>query len=133
MNKTIMILEDEQHFHTLYEAMLEDTGCEIISTCDGYDALSKLEEKKPDLIILDILLDIMPGDTFFLYLKGMSEYADIPVIINSSLSEKRYKNLKKIDPNLVCIEKSYLARDRLLDEIEKKLSYSSHSAYVVQT
>ena len=127
MNKTIMILEDEQHFHTLYEAMLEDTGCEIISACDGYDALSKLEEKKPDLIILDILLDIMPGDTFFLYLKGMSEYADIPVIIISALSGKHYKSLKKRDPNLVCIEKSYLTRERLLEEIENKLCYSSNS------
>ena len=133
MSKSIMIVEDEQHFHALYKVMLEDTGCEIISAYDGYDALSKLEEKKPDLIILDILLDIMTGDTFFLYLKGMPEYADIPVIIISALSKTHYKSLKKIDPNLVCIEKSYLSREKLLDEIEKKLSYSSHSAYAVQT
>ncbi len=47
MNKTIMVVEDEQHFHDLYEVMLENTCYEIISVYDGYEALLKLEEKKP--------------------------------------------------------------------------------------
>lgn len=46
MNKTIMIVEDEQSFHNLYEEILEDSDYEIIHTYDGDDALAKLEEKK---------------------------------------------------------------------------------------
>ncbi len=56
MNKTIMIVDDEQHFHDRYAAMLEDSNYEVISVYDGDEALSKLEEKKPDLIITDIVL-----------------------------------------------------------------------------
>ncbi len=74
MSKTIMIVEDDQSFHNLYEEILEGSDYEIIHTYDGDGALTKLEEKKPDLIILDIVLDMMTGDTFFLYLKGMPGY-----------------------------------------------------------
>ncbi len=56
MNKTIMIVDDEQHYHDTYTAMLEDSDYEVISVYDGDEALSKLEEKKPDLIITDIVL-----------------------------------------------------------------------------
>ena len=121
MSKKIMIVEDEKAFHDLYTVMFEGRGYEIINAYDGDEAMEKLEEDKPDVIILDMLLDMVTGDTFFLYLKGMPAYADIPVLIISALSEKQYKNLKKIDPNLVYIEKSYLTKERLLEELDKIL------------
>ncbi len=118
--KTILIVENKQNFHDLYEVMLEGTGCEIIRAYDGHEALEKLTEKKPDLIILDLLMNMITRDTFFLHLKTMLDYADIPVIIISGYSERRYKNLRKTDPNLIFIEKQYLTKERLLDEVEKK-------------
>jgi CheY-like chemotaxis protein len=121
MSKKIMIVEDEKAFHDLYTIMFEGKGYDIIYAYDGDEAMEKLEKDKPDIIILDMLLDMVTGDTFFLYLKGMPEYADIPVLIVSALSEKQYKNLKEIDPSLVYIEKSYLTKERLLEEVEKKL------------
>ena len=119
MNKTIMVVEDEQIFHDRYEVMLENTGYEIISVYDGHEALLKLEEKKPDLIITDIVLNMMTGDTLFLYLKSMPEYADIPVIVVSGYPEHAYKNLKQVDPNLVYLDKAYLTKEKLLEEIDK--------------
>ena len=121
MSKKIMIVEDEKAFQDLYTVMFEDKGYDIICAYDGDEAMAKLEEEKPDVIILDMLLDMVTGDTFFLYLKGMPEYADIPVLVISALSEKQYKNLRKIDPNLVYIEKSYLTKERLLEEVDKIL------------
>ncbi len=117
--KTILIVEDEQNLHDLYEIMLEGTGCEIIRAYDGYEALEKLTEKKPDLIILDLLMNMITRDTFFLHLKTMLDYADIPVIIISGYSERSYKNLRKTDPNLVFIDKLYLNKERLLGEVKK--------------
>ena len=121
MNKTIMLVEDEQHFHALFKVMLENTGYEIISVYDGYEALLKLEEKKPDLIITDIVLNMMTGDTLFLYLKSIPEYEDIPVIMASNVSSRPYKSLKEIDPNLTFLQKAYLTKEKLLEEIDKKL------------
>ena len=120
-----MIVEDEKYFHSLYKIMLKDTGYGIIHTYDGYEAMEKLQETKPDLIILDVLMNMVTGDTFFLNIKNIPEYVDIPVIMITAYSEKQYANLKMTDPNLIFIEKSDLTKERLLDEVEKIMNFSS--------
>ncbi len=120
MGNTIMIVDDEHPFHELYTAMLEDTDYEFIHVYDAEEALSKLEQEKPDLIILDILLDMMTGDTLFLYLKSMPEYADIPVIVISNFRKQDYRNLMDTEPNLVYLEKP-VEKERLIEEIKTKM------------
>ncbi len=122
MKKKIMVVEDEKAFHDLYGIMLEGKDYDITYVFDGDEAMNKLEQTKPDLILLDMLLDMVTGDTFFLHLKGLPEYANIPVIVISAFSQKQYKSLKEIDPDLVYIEKSYLTKEKLLEEVGKKLN-----------
>jgi CheY-like chemotaxis protein len=83
--------------------------------------MNKLEDNKPDLIILDMIMDMVTGDTFFLHLKGYDDLADIPVVIISSTPQKKYKSLKKIDPNLLYIDKADLTKEKLLEIVEEKL------------
>ncbi len=124
MDKKILIVEDEQSFHDLYKEMLEGNGYDIISVYDGDEAMEKVEQEKPDLIITDMLLNMVTGDTFLLWLKGMPEYADVPVIIVSAYSQKDYKSLEHIGPNLVYLEKLNLTEKILLKEVERKLRSS---------
>jgi CheY-like chemotaxis protein len=121
MAKKILIVEDEPNFHEIYKEIFEGKDYAIVSAYDGDEALEKVKQEKPDLIITDILMDMVTGDTFFLYLKSMPECADIPVIVISAFSQKCYKGLKEIDPTLVYIEKSKLTEETLLEEVEKKL------------
>ncbi len=121
MAKKILIVEDEKPFHDIYEAMLEDKGYDIICAYDGGEAMEKLQQEKPDLIITDILMDMISGDTFVLYLKGMPEYADVPVIIISSMPQKQFNNLKEMDPKLVYLNKADLTTKRLIEEVDKIL------------
>ncbi len=114
--KTIMIVDADQHFHDLYTAILKDSGFAVINVYDGHEALSKLKKKKPDLIITDILLDMMTGDTLFLYVKCMPECEHIPVIIISNASLEPYKYLKEIDPSLVLLKKT-VTRERFINEV----------------
>ncbi len=116
-----MVVDDEQRFHDTYTAMLEDSDYEVISVYDGDEALSKLEEKKPDLIITDIVLNMMTGDTLFLYIKSMPEYEHIPVIIASNVSLRPYKSLREIDPNLVFLDKTF-TRERLIKEVNARIA-----------
>ncbi len=125
MAKKILIAEDEQPFHDLYKAAFEGKAYDIISAYDGDEALEKARQEKPDLIITDILMDMVTGDTFFLYLKSMPECECIPVIVISAFSQKDYKGLKEIDPKLVYIEKSKLTEEKLLEEVEKKLQQTA--------
>ncbi len=122
MEKTILIVEDEKDMHDLYTDMFEGTNYNIVRAYDGDEAFEKFKECKPSIIILDLILDLVPGDTFFMYLKSMSEeHSSIPVIIASSLSSRSYRNLKEIDPDLVFLEKPF-TRERLLKEIDAKLT-----------
>ena len=115
-----MIVEDDQIFHDIYAEMLEDTDYRLIHAYDGDEALSKLEQEKPDLIILDILLDMMTGDTFFLYLKGMPEYADIPVIVISNFPKRDYKSLRVVEPNLIFLAKT-VTKEKLIEKINARI------------
>ena len=121
MGKNIMIVDDDPLFHVLYTEFLEETEYRFIHTYDGEEAFVELEQEKPDLIFLDMKMNLVDGDTFFLYIKSMPEYADVPVIIISAFSQKYYKSLKEIDPKLVYIEKSKLTGEKLLEEVDKKL------------
>jgi CheY-like chemotaxis protein len=115
-----MIVEDDQVFHDIYSEMLEDTDYRLIHAYDGDEALSKLEQEKPDLIILDIVMDMVTGDTFLLYLKSTPECADIPVIIISSQPKKEYKNLRDVEPNLTFLDKT-ITKERLIEEINARI------------
>ncbi len=115
-----MIVEDDQVFHDLYTEMLEDTDYRLIHAYDGDEALLELEKEKPDLIILDIVMDMVTGDTFFLYLKSMPECEKIPVIIISSQPKRDYKSLKDVEPNLTFLDKT-VTKGELLEEITAKI------------
>jgi two-component system nitrogen regulation response regulator NtrX len=58
MTKSIMIVDDEPSIRASLEGVLEDEGYEVICASDGNEALKTMEEKMPDLILLDIW---MPG------------------------------------------------------------------------
>ncbi len=120
MRKTVMIVDDEQPFHDLYTKMLEGSNYRMINVYDGYEALSKLEEKRPDLIITDLTLNMMTGDTLFLHLKSIPEYEDIPFIMATDISHLPYNNLRKVDPNLVFLDKTF-TRERLIKEVKDKI------------
>ncbi len=121
--KTIMIIENNENYHNTYKAMLKGNNYKFIHTYDGYEAMEKMDETTPDLIILDMLMDMITGDTFFMYLRNIPEYANIPVIVISSEPERRYRHLRMTDPNLTFIEKRFLDRVKLIGAVDKKTSF----------
>ncbi len=121
MAKKIMIIDDEREFQEIYAIMLEGRGYNLTYAYDGDDAMQMLDDNIPDLIILDMAMDLVMGDTFFLYLKGFKRLSDIPIIIISSIPQIQYNDLKKIDPKLVYINKIDLTKERLLEEVDNKL------------
>ncbi len=129
--KTIMIIENNENYHNTYKAMLKDHNYKFIHTYDGYEAMERMDEATPDLIILDMLMDMITGDTFFMYLRNIPEFANIPVIIISSAPERLYRHLRVTDPNLSFIEKRLLDGERLVEEIDKKTSFPENTRRVV--
>jgi chemosensory pili system protein ChpA (sensor histidine kinase/response regulator) len=100
--------------------MLEDLECQVIRTYDGGEALEKLKETVPNLIILDIILDEVMGYTFFEKMKQEARYADIPVIIVTVLLERDCQDLVEMDPRTIVLEKPF-KKGHLLEAVERGL------------
>ncbi len=87
MKKKILIVEDEEPLRRLYEEELKGEGYEVLTVCNGKEALSRIETGKPDLIILDIVMPVMDGMETLGHILG--KHRDVPVILNTSYPEYR--------------------------------------------
>ncbi len=123
--KTIMIVDNEQPFHDFFSEMLDGTDYEVISAYDGDEALSKFEEKGPELIITDdlIFLEIISnkgtGNTP-LYTKSTTEFGDIPLIIISDFFLRSFRDQRKIGPSFAFPDKAFI-REKLMEEVNTKI------------
>lgn len=79
---TVLIVEDNQHQRALYQEELSDEGYNVITAADGREALDRMKDGSPDLVILDINMPVMDGlDTLNRMLEHNSR---TPVIINTA-------------------------------------------------
>jgi two-component system alkaline phosphatase synthesis response regulator PhoP len=81
MNKKIAIIEDEANIYELIKFNLEKNGYDVFGTQDGNEAGILIEEKKPDLVILDLMLPNKDGLTILRELRETKDFKETPVII----------------------------------------------------
>ncbi|HNU91127.1 MAG TPA: response regulator [Spirochaetota bacterium] len=79
--KVVLIIDDEDDVRSYLEMALEDAGYEVLTASDGNEGLTRLSEKTPDLISLDVVMPKGSGVKFYRELKKKPEWSAIPVII----------------------------------------------------
>lgn len=111
--KTILIVENDKNQLLLYEYELSLEGYNIITAKDGYEALKKVKERFPDLVIMDIILPRMDG----VELMGriLSELKNIPIIINTA-----YGGYK--DNFMMWSADAYIIKSSDLSELKNKVN-----------
>jgi len=78
---TILVVDDNRDTVTLVKIILEGNGYGVQTAYNGLEVFSRLEEQKPDLIILDIMMPHMYGLAALKRLKETAETSSIPVIM----------------------------------------------------
>ncbi|MCL6629965.1 MAG: response regulator, partial [Armatimonadetes bacterium] len=81
MPKKILAVDDEKHIVRLVQVNLERQGYEVITASDGKEALQKVEEERPDLVVLDVMMPYMDGFEVLQNLRRNPSTRDIPVIM----------------------------------------------------
>jgi DNA-binding response OmpR family regulator len=81
MAKKVLIVDDDQNAVKFLSAVLEDNGYEFGAAYDGNEGMKKIEESKPDLIILDVMMPKKTGFVLFKQLRRKDEFKDIPVLM----------------------------------------------------
>lgn len=90
MQQTILVCDDEKEIVEAIAIYLQSEGYEIIKAYDGEEALKILEDRKVDLIIMDVM---MPGLDGIHTTRKIRETMDVPIIILSAKSEDTDKIL----------------------------------------
>ena len=81
MPKKILAVDDEKHIVRLVQVNLERAGYEVVTAFDGKEALDKVRDENPDLVVLDVMMPYMDGFEVLQTLRRNPETRDIPVIM----------------------------------------------------
>ncbi|HIE52413.1 MAG TPA: response regulator transcription factor [Armatimonadetes bacterium] len=85
--KKILAVDDEKHIVRLIQINLERAGYDVVTAYDGLEALKKVEEEQPDLIVLDVMMPQLDGFETLKRLKANPATAEIPVIMLTAKSQ----------------------------------------------
>ncbi len=123
-----MVVDDSITVRRVMERFLERSGMRIVTAKDGLDAVSLLQDHKPDIILLDIEMPRMDGYEFASHVRNDERFSDVPIImITSRVGDKHRARAIEIGVNDY-IGKPYQdpqlleAIQRLLEERGIKLS-----------
>ncbi len=81
----ILIIEDEKEIRSIVGKYMEQEGYQVELATDGLDGLSKFNEFKPHLVILDVMMPIIDG---FQVLSQIRQTSDVPVILLTAKYEE---------------------------------------------
>lgn len=81
MTKRVLIVEDEESVRELERFILEAEGYEVVEARDGLEGLTKAEFKRPDLILLDLMMPDVSGGRMFDEMKQHPTTQGIPIVV----------------------------------------------------
>lgn len=119
---SILLVEDDNFLVDIYQKKMEMEGFKV-GTCDnGEKCLVSVKKKKPDLILLDILLPKLDGFAVLEKLKSDPATKDIPVLLLTNLGQKDDVQ-KGLDLGAVdYLIKAHFKPSEIMDKIKKVLS-----------
>ena len=81
MAKRILVVDDERHIVRLVQVNLERAGYEVVTAFDGKEAVGKVKEVMPELIVCDVMMPYMDGFEVLRTVRADPETRDIPFIM----------------------------------------------------
>ena len=87
--KTVLLVDDDADFVEMNRVLLEDNGYRVRAAYSGRQAREEVEEHKPDLIILDMIMDTdTEGFTLSRELRNWEHTKSIPLVMITSVNDK---------------------------------------------
>ena len=85
--KYILVVDDDPDLVETVAMMLESKGFEVGRAYDGLEGQESIKERRPDLVILDVMMPRKDGYVLCSELKANKETADIPVVLLTAVGE----------------------------------------------
>lgn len=111
--KTILIVEDDKPIIKSLSLKLKESGFHIFEAEDGEKGLQLAIEKKPDLILLDIIMPIMDGVTMLKKLRGIGkDFEKIKVLVLTNLiDDEKMAELMELGSSAYLVKTDWNIKD----------------------
>ncbi len=80
----VMVIDDSKTIRRTAETLLKKVGCEVITASDGFEALAKIADHRPDIIFVDIMMPRLDGYQTTALIKNNKVFKTTPVVMLSS-------------------------------------------------
>lgn len=80
----VMVIDDSKTIRRTAETLLKKAGCEVFTATDGFEALAKIADHRPDIIFVDIMMPRLDGYQTCALIKHNQSFKNTPVIMLSS-------------------------------------------------
>jgi len=114
--KPILVVDDDPDALEIVGTFLESRGYRVATAPDGRQALAKVEELRPDLVLLDVMMPGMDGWEVCRLIKNHPEYGDTRVVMLTARGEFADKQ-----EGLRCGADDYIVKPIRLDELGRKV------------
>ncbi len=93
IKKSALVVDDSLTMRKVLSRILERDGFEVVTANDGLDAIQKLQELTPDIILTDIEMPRMDGFEFSWYVRDTQQFKQIPIIMISSRTAQKHRTI----------------------------------------
>jgi len=80
----VMVIDDSKTIRRTAETLLKKAGCDVVTATDGFEALAKIADEKPNIIFVDIMMPRLDGYQTCALIKNNQVFRETPVIMLSS-------------------------------------------------
>ncbi len=117
----VMVIDDSKTIRRTAETLLKKEGAEVLTATDGFEALAKISDLKPDIIFVDIMMPRLDGYQTCALIKNNHQFRSTPVIMLSSKDGLFDKARGRIVGSEQYLTKPF-TRNELLDAIRQHVA-----------
>lgn len=126
MQKKILIIDDDIDLVEAMRLTLENAGFEVIDAQDGQKGLEKIEKEKPDLVLLDVMMETQDEGFHIAYqIRNNEETADLPIIMLTAVgAETGFSFDKEKDEDFLPVDEFIekpVNPDTLIEYVKKSM------------
>jgi len=109
--RIVLVVDDDEDLLKMLKLRVEAEGYEFMSASDGQEMLKTVKIKRPDAILLDIMLPKMDGYSALREMRKEEEFKDIPVVVLSAKEKQKVGDLFALERIAFFVEKPFDTKD----------------------
>ncbi len=79
--KRVLVVDDEPAITKLVSLIIAETGATVETASNGAEALQKIAQNKPDLLLVDLIMPVMTGEDLIQQVQGNPDTQDVKIVL----------------------------------------------------